>query len=95
MRPAAQVIATGGDAKLGGDDFTSAAVSALTAKLPTELQQLLQQGRSVEAWLALFGRCPKTRSRVNITMAYRCKGDITMGSPPFPPHHSAARRGGG
>ena len=40
-----QVVATGGDARLGGDDFTMATCDALVAALPEHLQQEWREGR--------------------------------------------------
>ncbi len=41
----AQVIATGGDAKLGGDDFTAVTCDALVASLPDQQQREWKEGR--------------------------------------------------
>ena len=40
-----QVVATGGDARLGGDDFTMATCDALVAALPAHLQEEWREGR--------------------------------------------------
>ena len=40
-----QVILTGGEASLGGDDFTAAISEALVPSLPSEIGSLWNQGR--------------------------------------------------